>query len=141
MATHQNSTVISRVPQGSVLGPLVFLVMIGDIDNTTQNVLLSSFADDSRLMKQIIKLLDITLMQEDLNRVYLWSDRSNSQLNGEKFECLRYGKNADIKDETYYLTPEGAPIPCKTQVKDLDVIMANDCSFKIHIENNVESPK
>ena len=54
---------------------------------------------------------------------YLWSDRSNSQLNGEKFECLRYGKNANIKDETYYLTPEGAPIPCKTQVKDLGVII------------------
>ena len=67
------STVISGVPQGSVLGPLLFLVMISDIDENVKHSILSSFADDTRLMKAITAAVDIALPQEDLNTVYEWT--------------------------------------------------------------------
>ena len=41
------------VPQGSVLGPLLFLVMISDINEKIKHSILSSFADNTRLMKAI----------------------------------------------------------------------------------------
>ena len=111
--------------------------MIVDIDNGIENSLLPSFADDTRWMKRIAKLVDISLMQEDLNSVYDWTDQSNSELNGTKFECARYGMNAEFKENTYYLTPEGTGIKCKDQVKDLGVIMYNDCTFNSHITSVV----
>ena len=65
--------VISGVPQGSVLGPLLFLIMIQDIDTRILHSFLSSFADDTRLMKDISNIIDIQQLQEDLNTVYQWT--------------------------------------------------------------------
>ena len=58
------------VPQGSVLGPLLFLIMIQDIDTEVLHAFLSSFADDTRLMKEISNFLDVQLLQDDLEAVY-----------------------------------------------------------------------
>ena len=78
-------------------------------------------------------MVDISLLQEDLNRVYQWSAKSNSELNDDKFECLRYGPNLDIKEETSYLTPHGT-FENKDGVKDLGVLMSSDCSSAVHID-------
>ena len=51
--------VLSGVPQGSVLGPLLFLVLISDIDSGITSAFLSSFADDTRVAKGIISEVDV----------------------------------------------------------------------------------
>ena len=126
--------VTSGVPQGSVL------VMIGDMDEGIANALLSSFADDTRLLKHIAQLIDISLLQEDLNSVYHWTDQCNSLLNSTKFECMRYSMNVEIEESTY-LTPDRSPIKCMDYVKDLGIIMSNDCTFNCHLEKVVSSAK
>jgi len=62
--------VISGIPQGSVIGPLLFLVLMGDIDKGIAHSFISSFADDTRIGKEIATPEDAFLLQQDLIQVY-----------------------------------------------------------------------
>ena len=126
------SAVLSGVPQGSVLGPLLFLIMINDIDENVQNVFLSSFADDTRIGMAIRNSDDAKLLQEALDNVYSWARDNNMMLNSSKFELLHYDNK---KNEPHmYLSSTGEFIVPSNSVKDLGVIMSNDCSFTSHID-------
>ena len=62
--------IISGVPQGSVLGPLLFLLYINDLQEAVSYSKLNVFADDVALYKEIRSSVDCDLLQEDLNSVY-----------------------------------------------------------------------
>ena len=63
------------------------------------------------------------------------------KLNNAKFELLRYGLNAQIKGETHYTSPSRNKIEAKNFVKDLRVLMSNDCLFKNQIDTIIEKAK
>jgi len=81
-------TVVSGVPQGSVLGPILFLVYIADINANVASSRVSSFADDTRISKPIYHETDRGQLQEDLNTIYSWVDLNNMKLNGNKLKLL-----------------------------------------------------
>ena len=83
------SEVKSGVPQGTVLGPVFFLILINEIDNIESDV--SLFADDTRILRPVKNHDDVELLQQDLDKLYTWQDKNNMAFNGKKFEILRYG--------------------------------------------------
>ena len=94
--------VMSGVPQGSVIGPLLFLVLIGDIDKDIAHAFLSSFADDTRLTGIVRNVRDASLLQSDLETVYQWADDNYSTFNHKKFEALMYGTDAQWAERPKY---------------------------------------
>ena len=100
----QVSYVTSGVPQGTVLGPILFLILINDIDSNVKNNV-SLFCDDTRVMGPVDSEEDVENLQHDLDTIYDWQNRNNMLFNGKKFEMLRYGPNNDLKNSTNYLTP------------------------------------
>ena len=127
----------SGVPQGSVLGPLLFLVLIGDIDNAVATSFISSFADDTRIGRAIASIEEAQELQKDLNSIYQWASDNNMQFNCDKFECIRYGQNRVLQAATSYKSNTDNVIKIKDTVMDLGVTMSSDATFKMHIMNTV----
>ena len=110
----------SGVPQGSVLGPLLFLIMMTDIDCNIFNATIGSFADDTRLWNMVTDKSSEDAMQKELEIMYQWAERNNMQYNGDKFEGMRFG-NQETKQS--YLDPNQQTIKQKNQVKDLGILI------------------
>ena len=131
--------VTSGVPQGSVIGPLLFLVLIGDIDKNIVSSFLSSFADDTRLLRKVSGVRDASSLQTDLEAVYQWAEDNNCAFNNKKFEALRYGIDEILKLTTSYTAPDGTLISVKDHIRDLGVTMSADATFKEHINKIYQS--
>ena len=83
-------SVLSGVPQGSVLGPILFLIYINDLDdNITSNVL--KFADDTKLFRKVNTDGDKQHLQNDLDRLVKWSEKWQMLFNFGKCKCLHTG--------------------------------------------------
>ena len=83
-------SVLSGVPQGSVLGPILFLIYINDLDESiTSNVL--KFADDTKLFRKVNTDGDKQHLQNDLDRLVKWSEKWQMLFNFGKCKCLHTG--------------------------------------------------
>ena len=135
--------VTSGVPQGSVLGPLLFLVLIGDIDANVASSFLSSFADDTRIGNMITSDEDVRRLQADLESIYQWSINNNMSFNSNKFELLRYRskESKEFQTSLAYTSNNGQEIKETQHVRDLGVIMSNDATFTTHIHQKTKSVK
>ena len=133
--------VVSGVPQGSVIGPLLFLILIGDIDERVAHAFLSSFADDTRIGSGIETADDAVRLQQDLEQVYQWAERNNIAFNDTKFDLIRYGKNIELKNTTSYTSNINTDIEAKPTTKDLGVTMSATGDFTDHINGIVEVVK
>ena len=95
------SPVISGVPQGTVLGPILFLLHISSIAREVSPVThITSYVDDTRANRAICDPhSDCAALQSDLESIYRWAEEVNMIFNGDKFESLRYWPNPDSKPD------------------------------------------
>ena len=126
------SHVISGVPQGTILGPVLFLIYIADIGDCLTSSNMASYADDSKLLNTIKSWRDNLNLKLDLSKIYNWTNINLMEFNSTKFEVLKIGKNEDLKD-CYYENPEGQNIPEVTTAKDLGINFNNNGDFSDHI--------
>ena len=85
--TSSRSQVPSGVPQGSILGPLLFLVYVNDLPPVIQNRI-ALFADDSKCSSVIESLQDCESLQKGLESLHGWSDDWHLKFNASKCEVL-----------------------------------------------------
>ena len=118
---HQSnaSAVKSGVPQGTVLGPIIFLIYINELETAIEESIANYFADDTRISRVIDFCTDTELLQSDLNNVVEWSASNNMELHENKFEYLSFRNPCNIKVNealpfqlsiTNYITPSGVEI-------------------------------
>ena len=82
--------VLSGVPQGSVLGPILFLIYINDLEEgVTGNIL--KFADDTKLFRKVKEIGDKQKLQDDIDKLVKWSEKWQMLFNFGKCKCLHTG--------------------------------------------------
>jgi len=113
--------VLSGVPQGSVLGPILFLIYINDIDCGICNWILK-FADDTKMFGPICNKVDYMNFQKDLNRLFDWSKNWQMSFNIDKCKVMHLGRTNKVYD--YYL--DGQPLSEVKEEKDLGIVISKD---------------
>ena len=133
------SPVISGVPQGTVLGPILFLLHISCIAReVSPGSTVSSYVDDTRVSRGITNnTSDCLKLQQDLEAIYRWAEDTNMIFNADKFEMLRFWPGTAVKPPNIYKDPDGGLIEEKPHLRDLGVEISSDLTFSIHIENVV----
>ena len=105
------------------------------------------FADDTKLIGRIVDILTKFLLQDDLHNVVAWAERNNMQLNESKFEILNYSlnnsmllRNLPFVDEYHhYSLTSGATIEPSHTVRDLGVLLSDDCSWTVDTTHSADA--
>ena len=93
--------VLSGVPQGSVLGPLLFIIFINDLDEEIPGgVMVSKFADDTKVARTVATEEGRAELQEALRKLELWAARWGMEFNILKCKVMHFGRNNPRHDYT-----------------------------------------
>jgi hypothetical protein len=111
----------SGVPQGSVLGPILFNLYTNDLDEWLTSIILK-YADDAKIMATVDDIESCTVIQEDLQKVDSWSETWQMQLNPKKCKVMHIGQ----KNLQYEYTIKGEPLLCTSKEKDLGILVCDD---------------
>lgn len=131
--------VISGVPQGSILGPLLFLLYVNNLPNQVLHSTPYLFADDTKCLKSVSSSSDSLQLQQDLDNLTAWSADWKLSFNELKCILLSFQPN---NSSNYQLAPtpttsqyqiNGHRITSRLQHKDLGVVMSHDLSWTNHL--------
>jgi len=131
------SNVISGIPQGSILGPILFIIYINDIPELLQSTC-KLFADDTKLYKVISNCNDQSKLQSDLYSLCQWSKDWLLRFNVKKCKVLQVGSvkfNFDYqmfdKSDVY------SSLSIDDSERDLGIHFTNTLNFDVHVNKAV----
>jgi hypothetical protein len=121
----------SGVPQGTVLGPILFLIHINDLPEVLHSAC-ALFADDLKIWKAVVSENDRRTLQDDLYSLCEWSEKRKLPINPQKTKLLRIGKKLEHTDGSYLL--HGETLQLESTVRDLGLLTRNDLKSSAHTE-------
>lgn len=123
--------VTSGVPQGSVLGPLLFLIYVNDLPLCVSSSI-SLFADDCVIYREVTNTTDIELLQNDLQAVADWCDLWQMSLNTNKCKAMTISRRITISPTYSIVEIPLETVPC---YKYLGVHITSNMSWKTHTDH------
>jgi len=124
------------VPQGSVLGPILFNIFISGIQNTVKYSSILMYADDIKVFRVVENISDAALLQNDLDNVSAWLGDNYMKVSASKSAVVTYnGRNRD--NILYVYRCNSIVIDRKENIKDLGVVFDADFSFRTHVDSVV----
>ena len=123
------------VPQGSILGPLLFLLYVNDLPNASSVLSFIQFADDTSLFIKGKSLHDMsTLMNEQLTIVTEWLKINKLSLNISKTKyMIMTSRGKKYNDNTCEILIDGKVIDCVSEFRFLGIVIDNYLTWKSHI--------
>ena len=126
--------VTSGVPQGSVLGPLAFLLYVNDVTDVIKNAKIKLFADDIKLYFALPQGINSgAQLAEDLQTVYLWSAEWQLKLAIEKCVVLHLGHKNPKYD--YYIRDD-TKLQVAQEYRDLGVLVSSSEKFGYSVSSH-----
>ena len=133
--TSQTVCVSSGVPQGSILGPLLFILAMNPLTNvslsTSTHLIL--YADDILVYKPIRCYLDRVALQNDVNIIVDWIDSTGLRLNPTKTKLMIFSRR--LHPMQLQITVANSAITQVTSIKYLGVTVTSNLSWSAHIDN------
>ena len=122
--------VLPGVPQGSVLGPLLFLLYVNDFPDVIKSVL-KLFADDAKIYQTTDKC---NILQGDLSEGGSWADKWELKFHVDKCGVMHYGRTND--NHSYKMNSKTLKVV--NEERDLGIIFQDDLKFNKHISTKVQ---
>ena len=119
--------VLSGVPQGSVLGPLLFLIFINDLEFDILSPILK-FADDTKVFGRVSNSAQRQLLQVDLDKLCEWADSWQMEFNVDKCKAMHIGS----RNKQFSYMMKGHQLDVVTTEKDLGVFISSNLKVAEH---------
>lgn len=127
--------VYSGVPQGSNLGPLLFLLLVNDLPSVIVNSSSSLFADDFKIFREVSSETDCVMLQQDLLAVVDWCHRNHLSLNVKKCAVVSYSRK---RVPVLYGYSVGSEYLARVDsIRDLGVTFDCRLTFTAHVQDIV----
>ena len=127
------SKVTSGVPQGSVLGPLSFIIYINDLDINIASKI-SKFADDTKLCHRAVTTEDKNEIQKDIDTLVEWGKNWQMEFNETKCTVIHIGNN----NKNFEYKIGETPLKTVTEQRDLGIIINQDLKWDNQVDNCVK---
>ena len=122
----------SGIPQGSLLGPLLFVIFINDLPDCLRCRNLG-FADDFKIFKRIMLRTDCETLQSDLEKLSSWCNTNDMELNISKCSVITFTRKKNVIDFDYSVG--GVTLKRVDEIKDLGIILDTKLCFDRHINH------
>lgn len=125
--------VTSGVPQGSHLGPLLFILLVNDVELIFNHLNVSIYADDMKLFLEICKSSDLVIFQREIDKFHIWCTKNLLELNVKKCHSISFSRKHVISQEAVIIGQK--PVERCSHIRDLGVILDSKLTFVEHYNN------
>ena len=132
----------SGVPQGSILGPLFFVLFINDMSECIQEgTNIALYADDTKIWRKIINWSDHEILQRDIDALHSWAQRNKMKFHSKKCKVLSVSNKATegnvwskvLPLQTFHYILNGVDLEFVKSEKDLGIVVTSDLCWEEYI--------